>query len=84
MGDSQSLYNIAVMYAYGEGIPVDDVEAYFWAILAGALGTGEDETKGNVLSNELAAKLSPPVVAQARARATTWLADFQKRRLPAP
>jgi len=33
-----------------------------------------------VLGDELAAKLSPLVVAQARARATTWLADFQKRR----
>jgi len=42
------------MYAAGQGMPVDDAEAYSWASLARALGTGEDETKGNGLRDELA------------------------------
>jgi TPR repeat protein len=68
------------MYANGQGIPPNGAEAYFWATLAGALGTGEDQAKGNGFGEELAAELSPSVVERTRARAATWLADFQKRR----
>lgn len=37
-GDVNSQYNLAEMYAYGEGIPEDDTEAVKWFLLAAEQG----------------------------------------------
>ena len=55
VGQPRAQYNLAVMYARGEGVPVSFTYAHAWASLAGANG----EAAGNALAEKLAPELTP-------------------------
>ena len=37
-GHADAQYNLGVMYAYGDGVPEDNIQAYAWISLASAQG----------------------------------------------
>jgi TPR repeat protein len=55
LGQPRAQYNLAVMYARGEGAPISLTYAHAWASLAGANG----EAKGTALAEELEPQLTP-------------------------
>jgi TPR repeat protein len=54
-GDGNAQFDLGIMYAEGEGVPVDNAEAYYWISLS--ILDDPRETRQNVL-NEVAAGLS--------------------------
>jgi uncharacterized protein len=55
LGQPRAQYNLAVMYARGEGVPTSFTYAHAWASLAGANG----EAGGVALADKLAPQLTP-------------------------
>ncbi len=64
--DSQ--FNLAILYARGLGVPQDLVASYAWFSAAAANG---DEDAGKK-RDEVAARLSPEKLTQAKAAAAAW------------
>jgi localization factor PodJL len=67
------------MYARGLGVPQDDVQAYMWLTLAGALEPYLRDIAAEA-REPVAARLSPAQLTWAREMAHNWRADSQ----PAP
>ena len=65
-GDAESQYNLALMYANGEGVPVNDVRAYMWWALAKA--QGDKEAAGNL--DIIKKRMTPTQIA--KAPTTEW------------
>lgn len=55
LGQPQAQYNLAIMYARGEGAPISLTYAHAWASLSGANGNAN----GNVLADQLESHLTP-------------------------
>jgi TonB family protein len=55
LGQPHAQYNLAVMYARGEGVEVSNTRAHAWASLAGTNGMAE----GSELAEKLAPELTP-------------------------
>jgi uncharacterized protein len=55
LGQPKAQFNLAIMYARGEGVGQNNVYAHAWATLAGQNGEG----KGKALAEELEPNLSP-------------------------
>jgi localization factor PodJL len=69
-GIRDSQYNLAILYARGLGVPQDLVASYAWFAAAAASG---DEDAGKK-RDEVAARLAPDKLAQAKAAAAAWKA----------
>src|SRR6266513_2651965 len=55
LGQPQAQYNLAVMYAKGQGVRQSELNAYAWASLAAESG----EPRGKTLADELRPGLAP-------------------------
>jgi TPR repeat protein len=67
-GDAAAQYNLGVMYANGEGVPQDYVEAHMWLNLA--VAQGNDDAKA---ARDIVAKLmTSEQVAEAQRLAREW------------
>lgn len=55
LGQPQAQYNLAIMYARGEGVPTSLTDAHAWATLSGANGDAD----GKVLASQLESHLTP-------------------------
>jgi TPR repeat protein len=73
-GDALAQYNLGVMYANGQGVPQDYIQASMWVNLAAAQGQ-EEAVKGREI---LTKEMTPAQIAEAQRLATEWLAQHQK------
>ena len=67
-GDANAQLNLGVMFAIGQGVPQDHVQAHKWFNLAGTGGV-EDGRKGRDI---LAKQMTPAQIAEAQRLARAW------------
>lgn len=77
-GEASAQYNLGHMYANGEGVPQNYSLAYTWVSVAIARGV-QNQSGAIGVRNALAAKLSPPQLAEAQKRATQYFEQYQPR-----
>jgi len=73
-GDATAQTSLGIMYEHGVGVTQDHVQAYMWLILAKAAGN----RYGAISLNEIAAKMTPGKIAEAKRLADAW------RQIPTP
>src|SRR5262249_34570533 len=73
LDDADSLYDLAVRYALGQGVVQDEVEAYKWFDLAANAGPGEVRSKAVRARQALGEHLMPLQVHEAKVAAQEWL-----------
>ena len=71
-GIASAQYNLGVMYANGQGVPQDYVQAHKWVNLAASRTTGEVAEKSRLLRDQLAEKMTASQVAEAQQLAREW------------
>jgi TPR repeat protein len=73
-GQADAQYNLGVMYEYGQGVPQDYQQAYFWYNLAaGQKSSNPTDHQMWVRSrDEMAARMTPAQLAQAKAQVGIW------------
>ena len=79
-GEADAMYNLGAMYANGEGVPQDYVEAHKWRNLAAARASAGNQKEYAETRDALATLMTPQQIADAQKRATEWLAAFEKRK----
>ena len=67
-GDSYAQHNLGVLYANGQGVLQDFVQAHMWYNLAAANG----DTFGGELRDALALQMTPAQIAEAQKLAWEW------------
>lgn len=67
-GEENSQNNLGGLYEYGQGVPQDYAEAYFWFSLASARQPHYSENRDNVAS-----QLTKTILLQTQERARKWL-----------
>ena len=67
-GDAESQCNLGVMYANGEGVPQDFVQAHTWFNLAAAQGHTNGATNRDLVAKEM----TPQQIGQAEELARNW------------
>ena len=67
-GNPAAQSNLALMYAKGQGVPRDYVQAYMWSSLSAARGHQE----GARNRDSIAKGMTPAQITDARKRASTW------------
>lgn len=67
-GNASAQFNLGAMYANGQGVPQDDVQAHMWFNLAAAQGD-EDGKKGR---DRAAGKMTLQQIAEAQELARSW------------
>jgi TPR repeat protein len=65
------MYNLGVLYALGQGVAQDEIEAFKWFALAAA-GIGEDRDRALRARSRLAERLTPVEVSWAASRVEDW------------
>ena len=61
------------MYANGEGVPQDDIQAHLWSNLAASRSEDAKDREDAVHSRDLvAAKMTPAQIAEAQHLAVEW------------
>jgi TPR repeat protein len=78
-GDSGSHFILGVMYATGQGVPQDDVEAHKWSNLVASRATSDDQKLFAKIRDVLAKQMTAAQLAEAQRRASEWLAAFEQR-----
>jgi TPR repeat protein len=82
-GNPRAQYNLAVAYRDGQGVDQDNVQAYFWYTLsAAAKWDPAIQQQAAKERDELAAKMTPPQIAQAQAKAAAWKPTIQPTTWP--
>jgi TPR repeat protein len=74
-GDAQAQYNLGVFYAKGEAGEPDNVKAHVWFNLAAAHFSPADTSDRNTAAKDrdrVAAKMTPPQIAEAQRLAREW------------
>jgi TPR repeat protein len=66
------MYKLGVLYAHGQGVVQDDIEAFKWLDLAADMGIGEDRDKALRARTLLAERLTPVEVSWAEGRVEHW------------
>jgi uncharacterized protein len=66
--------SLGTMYFNGTGVPQDYVQAHKWFNLAGADGSGDVGARGVKAREEVAAKMTPAQIAEAKKLAREWKA----------
>ena len=72
VGNSASMYSLGVLYALGQGVAQDEIEAFKWLELAADTGIGEDRDKALRARSLLAERLTPVEVSWAASRVEDW------------
>lgn len=65
-------FNLGVMYAEGQGVPQDYVQAHMWVNLAASGATGDDQRKFAAGRDLLAGKMTAEQIAEAQRLAREW------------
>ena len=74
-GNASAQYNLGVMYALGQGVPRDNVQAYMWFDLAAArFSAPEEEYRDQAVIDRdfVASKMTPAQIAEAQRLAREW------------
>jgi TPR repeat protein len=79
-GNPAAQSNVALMYAKGQGVPKDYVQAYMWSSLSAARGHQE----GVKNRDSIAKGMTPQQIADAQKRASAWQATGTQAQAPAP
>lgn len=82
-GDAAAQFSLGLMYANGEGVPEDGIQAYAWFNLAAAQGLGEGE-QGRAHIRQY---MTPAQIAEAQKlsrQLAAWIADGSGVQAPAP
>jgi hypothetical protein len=66
------MYNLGVLYARGQGVVQDEIEAFKWLELAADMGIGEDHDRALRVRTLLAERLTPVEVSWAAGRVEDW------------
>ncbi|MCC6735845.1 MAG: sel1 repeat family protein [Bauldia sp.] len=69
-GNAAAQYDLGIMYALGEGVPVNNAEAYYWVLLAHRAGTVQSAEGALEIIGE---ELSPKQIQGATARADAFV-----------
>jgi TPR repeat protein len=64
-GYTKAQHNLGVLYAYGDGVPPDDVRAYMWLTLAAAHSTGDLQKYVVINRGYVARRMTPAQIAEA-------------------
>ncbi len=71
-GDPFAQASLGILLGFGKGIPKDAVQALMWYEVAISRSTGGDQQTIVEMRDNLAARMSPKDVAEARSRAQAW------------
>ena len=66
--------NIGVLYVYGHGVPLDNVQALMWWLLAADGGDADAITSRDIIAKQM----TPKQIAKAKRLAQKWLAAHPK------
>ena len=75
-GDAAAQYNLGVAYDAGQGVPRDAVQAYKWydvAAMRFPASAADNRAQAIKSRDQIAAKMTPPQVAEAQKLAKEWL-----------
>lgn len=64
--------NIGEMYAKGQGVPQDFVQAHFWFNVAGTKGTEQERKQANEARDTIALSMTAEQIAEAQRLARNW------------
>jgi uncharacterized protein len=78
-GAARAQGNLGWLYATGRGVPRDPAEGYKWVDLAASRASGEDQKKFAEMRDQMAAKMTPAQLAEARKRVRAWAGAFERR-----
>ena len=67
-GDAQAQGNLGMLYAQGQGVPQDYIQAHMWYNLAGAYGAKEWAERRDALAKQM----TPDQIAEAQKLAREW------------
>ena len=74
-GDPEAQHNLGFMYSHGEGVPENDVLAYMWYNLAGALfASDEDAQRSQQGKDFVEQQMTREQIAEAQRLSTEWMA----------
>ncbi len=71
-GNASARYNLGVMYALGQGVPRDYVQAYMWFDLSARYSEGVERDRMVQNRDVIASYLTPEQIAKAQRRAREW------------
>ena len=71
--------SLGLLYATGQGVPQDYVEAHKWRNLAASQASADKQKQFADARDNMATQMTPPQLAEAQKRAGEWLAAFEKR-----
>ena len=72
-GNSFAQFNLGLMYDYGSGVPQNYITARMWFDLASRPGHNEIQSQAEKSFDEVAAKMTPAQIAEARRLANEWV-----------
>ena len=71
-GNASAQYNLGVMYALGQGVPRDNVQAYMWFDLSARYLEGVERDRMVQIRDVIASKMTPAQIAEAERLARDW------------
>jgi hypothetical protein len=71
-GEPFAQASLGILYGFGKGIPRDLVQAYMWYELGASLTAGGDRVTIAEMRDDLAAKMTPQQIAEAKQRVRDW------------
>ena len=72
MTDASAQFNLGGMYANGEGVPHDNIEAHMWLNLAASRSSGADRERTVAARDRVAERMTPTDLSEAQRRAREW------------
>ena len=78
-GHANAQFNLGLMYANGQGVPQDYVESHKWRSLGASRASAENQKAFAAERDRVATLMTPAQLADAKQRASAWLAAFKKR-----
>jgi len=71
-GNASAQYNLGVMYALGQGVPRDNVQAYMWFDLSARYLEGVERDRMVQIRDVIASDMTPAQIAEAEKLAREW------------
>ncbi len=71
-GNASAQYNLGVMYALGQGVPRDNVQAYMWFDLSARYLEGVERDRMVQMRDVIASDMTPAQLAEAQKLAREW------------
>ena len=80
-GDPRAQFHLGVFHAKGEGIPQDDITAYKWTNIAGALAPpGKIRVTAAQIRNFLERRMSGSQITKSQRLAREWMEEHRARK----